>query len=115
MNPLIPMLAITGNPTNEQLEKMLTSYKTVGVDAVMVYPRSGLEIEYMSEGWRDLVAFVIDTAKRLDMHIWLYDEFNWPSGSCKNREYDSRTRYVYIAFIYAFHFIITIYLELTYW
>ncbi len=84
MNPLIPMLAITGNPTNEQLEKMLTTYKTVGVDTVMLYPRSGLEIGYMSEDWRRLVAFVLATAKRLQMHVWLYDEFNWPSGSCKN-------------------------------
>lgn len=84
MNPLIPMLAITGNPTNEQLEKMLTTYKTVGVDTVMLYPRSGLEVEYMSKDWRALVAFVLETAKRLDMHVWLYDEFNWPSGSCKN-------------------------------
>ncbi len=84
MNPLIPMLAITGNPTNEQLEKMLTSYKAVGIDAVMLYPRSGLEVEYMSEEWRRLVEFVLETAKALRMHIWLYDEFNWPSGSCKN-------------------------------
>lgn len=84
MNPLIPMLAITGNPTNEQLEKMLTAYKAVGIDAVMLYPRSGLEVEYMSDAWRELVGFVLETAENLDMHIWLYDEFNWPSGSCKN-------------------------------
>ena len=49
MNPLIPMLAITGAPTNERLEKMLLSYKMVGIDTVMLYPRAGLEIEYMSE------------------------------------------------------------------
>lgn len=84
MNPLIPMLAITGNPKIESITKMLESYKEVGVDAVLLYPRSGLEIEYMSEDWRQFCEAVICVAKELDMKIWLYDEFNWPSGSCKN-------------------------------
>ncbi len=84
MNPFIPMLALTGRPTTEKIEKMLTTYKNVGIDAVLLYPRSGLEIEYMSEEFRDLIGFAVETAKRLSMHIWLYDEFNWPSGSCKN-------------------------------
>lgn len=84
MNSLIPMLAITGNPTNEQLTEMLARYKAVGIDAVMLYPRSGLEVEYMSDAWRVLVADTLKAAKELHMRIWLYDEFNWPSGSCKN-------------------------------
>ena len=78
------MLALTGRPTKEKIEKMLTSYKNVGIDAVLLYPRSGLEIEYMSDEFRDFIGFAIETAKRLSMHVWLYDEFNWPSGSCKN-------------------------------
>lgn len=84
MNPFIPMLALTGRPTEEKIEKMLTTYKKVGIDAVLLYPRSGLEIEYMSAEFRDMIGFAIETAKRLGMYIWLYDEFNWPSGSCKN-------------------------------
>lgn len=88
MNPLIPMLAITGNPTNEQLDKMLLAYKTVGIDSVMIYPRAGLEIEYMSDAWFDLVEHILNIAKSNDMYIWLYDEFNWPSGSCNNTVID---------------------------
>ncbi len=84
MNPFIPMLALTGKPTEQQIEKMLKTYKSVGIDAVLLYPRSGLEIEYMSEEFRALIEFAIQTAERLSMYIWLYDEFNWPSGSCKN-------------------------------
>lgn len=84
MNPLIPMLAITGAPTNERLEKMLLSYKMVGIDTVMLYPRAGLEIEYMSDAWLDLVEHILLFSKENGMRIWLYDEFNWPSGSCKN-------------------------------
>jgi hypothetical protein len=40
-------------------------------------------------------------AQRLDMSIWLYDEYNWPSGSCKGRvpaenpDFESRQYAVY--------------------
>jgi hypothetical protein len=40
-------------------------------------------------------------ARRLDMSIWLYDEYNWPSGSCKGRvpaenpDFESRHYAVY--------------------
>lgn len=85
MNPLIPMLAISGNPTNRQISKMLTGFHEAGIDSVMIYPRTGLGVPYMSEEWRALCGQIIDLAKQLSMHIWLYDELNWPSGSCGNQ------------------------------
>ena len=84
MNPIIPMLAITGNPKIENIRTMLEQYKNVGVDAVMLYPRSGLEIQYMSEEWRVFCKKCLEVIEELQMKVWLYDEFNWPSGSCKN-------------------------------
>lgn len=84
MNPLIPMLALTGNPTNRQIHEMLAAYKAVGIDSVMVYPRSGLGVPYMSDAWRSLCTVLLDQLAALGMHMWLYDEFNWPSGSCNN-------------------------------
>ena len=84
MNPIIPMLAVTGRPTIEKIRHMLEQYKRVGVDSVLLYPRSGLEIEYMSNEWRDFCSHVLEIVSELQMKVWLYDEFNWPSGSCKN-------------------------------
>lgn len=99
INPLIPMLAITGKPVCRKMRQMLEAYKKVGIDAVMLYPRSGLEIEYMSEEWRRFCEEVICVAKELDMKIWLYDEFNWPSGSCKNMVAKEDISYVAKRFI----------------
>ena len=84
MNSLIPMLAVTGRLDQEKIHKMLQSYHENGIHAFMIYPRSGLEVEYMSEEWLDICRIIIDTAKELSMSVWLYDEFNWPSGSCRN-------------------------------
>ena len=81
-NPLIPMGAITGNPTKDEIEHALLSYVKKGIQQFMIYPRSGCEIEYMSERWIEVCGYIIEIAAREDIDIWLYDEFDFPSGSC---------------------------------
>ena len=83
--PLIPMGAITGKPDEQAVKETLEAYKAVGVDQYLIYPRSGLEYEYMGEEWLQVCEWICKHAKRLDMAVWLYDEYNWPSGSCKGR------------------------------
>lgn len=83
--PLIPMGAVTGKPDEQTVRETLEAYKSVGIDQYLVYPRSGLELEYMGDGWLQVCEWFCKHAKRLDMKIWLYDEYNWPSGSCKGR------------------------------
>ncbi len=83
--PLIPMGAITGKPDEQTVKETLEAYKAVGVDQYLIYARSGLEYDYMGEEWLQMCEWFCEQAKRLDMSIWLYDEYNWPSGSCKGR------------------------------
>ena len=82
MRNVIPMFALTGRPTKKQLEAEIAEFKKVGIGAVMLYPRSGCLVPYMSEEWFDLIESAIDVCEQADMKIWLYDEFNWPSGGC---------------------------------
>ena len=85
MCPLITMSAVTGNPNATDIYEYMFSLKTNGIDEVLLYPRSGCEIEYLSDNWFDTVSNFIDTAIDLDMKIWLYDDFNWPSGDAGGR------------------------------
>ena len=100
-SPLIPMGAITGKPDEQTVKKTLEAYKAVGVDQYLIYPRSGLEYEYMGDEWLQTCEWICKHAKRLDMSVWLYDEYNWPSGSCKGRvpsessDFESRQYAVY--------------------
>ena len=96
--PLIPMGAITGRPDENTVRETLEAYKSVGIDQYLIYPRSGLETEYMSEEWLQLCEWFCKHAQRLNMKIWLYDEYNWPSGSCKGRVPKERPGYVYREF-----------------
>ena len=76
------MIAVTGRPEPEQITHFLCSLNAVGIEQFLIYPRSGCEVAYMSEEWFAVIAAFIQSAEALDMQIWLYDDFNWPSGHC---------------------------------
>ncbi|MBQ6106582.1 MAG: hypothetical protein IJK97_00100, partial [Thermoguttaceae bacterium] len=94
-SPLIPMGAITGRPTEADVVRTLEAYKAVGIDQFLIYARSGLEYEYMGEEWLQMTEQFCRHAKRLGMKIWLYDEYNWPSGSCKGKVRDASPDFQY--------------------
>lgn len=83
VSPIIEMTAITGSPGREAVIELLSAYHDIGIDQMLIYPRSGLEIEYMSPQWFRLCRDCIETADSLGMKVWLYDEYNWPSGNCR--------------------------------
>ena len=79
-SPLITMSALVGKPTDKDIFNYLNGLKQNGIDEVMIYPRSGCLIEYLSEEWFSAIRNFIKSAEALNMSIWLYDDFNWPSG-----------------------------------
>ncbi|MCX6252866.1 MAG: glycosyl hydrolase, partial [Bacteroidia bacterium] len=44
------------------------------------HPRPGLVTEYLSKDWNELFQFTVQTAKKLGMLVWIYDENSYPSG-----------------------------------
>ena len=87
-NPLIVMSAVTGKPNKEQIFQYLNMLKSNGITQAMLYPRSGCELEYLSVEWFETISDFIESAEELDMKIWLYDEFNYPSGNANGRVTD---------------------------
>jgi len=79
------MSALVGKPTDKDIFNYLNDLKQNGIDQVMIYPRSGCLIEYLSEEWFCAIESFIKSAEALDMSIWLYDDFNWPSGDACGR------------------------------
>ena len=84
-NPLIPMMAITGDLSRQQIAVILQRYLDKGITQFLMYPRDGCDVPYMSERWLTICRDFIETAASLGMEVWLYDEFNWPSGTCFGR------------------------------
>ena len=93
-------VAVTGAPTTADVERKLDALAASGVDSFMFYPTSGLRMEYLgAEFFRCARDFAAGAAKR-GMKMWLYDEYNWPSGSCRGRvpSENSRWRYSEVSF-----------------
>ena len=58
----------------------LEEMKAKGIAGVVIHPRTGMEIEYLSDTFWERLRFICETLRRLGMQGWLYDEYNWPSG-----------------------------------
>jgi hypothetical protein len=85
-NPLIPMGAVTGRPSREKIHAFLRAFREAGFTQFLIYPRSGCELEYMSAEWFDTCGIILDECREQGFSsVWLYDEFNWPSGQCGGR------------------------------
>jgi len=80
----------TGKET-AQLEKMADA----GVKELIVCARQGLPKGlYLSEGWFDHFGHILNEAKRLGMGVWIYDDFNWPSGTMGGKLTQNGSPYV---------------------
>lgn len=66
--------------TERQIEEQMADFKAHGIGGVFVHPRPGLITPYLSEEWLSLFKHAVETAKKLDMKVWIYDENSYPSG-----------------------------------
>lgn len=70
---------------NDQVEKgevrrQIAAMKDGGAKGFFLHPRQGLKLPYMSNHFLDTVKSAVEAAKDLDMEMWLYDEYPYPSG-----------------------------------
>ncbi len=80
-----PFWFLNDDLNEEGLRAALEEMKSKGVAGVVIHPRTGMEIEYLSEVFWERLRFICETLKRLRMQGWLYDEYNWPSGPAGGR------------------------------
>ncbi|NUQ62663.1 MAG: hypothetical protein HUU20_09250 [Pirellulales bacterium] len=68
---------------NAEIARQMAEFRRQGVFGFVIHGRIGLpqEIPYMGDRWLDHVRFAVDEAARTGMHVCLYDEGMYPSGS----------------------------------
>ena len=93
-------VAVTGAPTTADVERKLDALAAAGVDSFMFYPTSGMRMEYLGDEFFRCARDFAAGAERRGMKMWLYDEYNWPSGSCRGRvpSENERWRYAEVSF-----------------
>lgn len=85
MNPVIPMSVLSGAPSREDIKEYLDSVKSVGIEQIMLYPRKGCEIEYMSAHWEQTIGELLEELDARNMRVWLNDDFYFPSGNADRK------------------------------
>ena len=68
---------ITEDGITFQMEK----FREQGITNFYIHPACGFAIEYLSDRFMELIQHVVREAKRLGMYYWIYDEYEYPSGS----------------------------------
>jgi len=82
VNPLIPMGAITSPMSADEIEAMLDRYASVGIQQFLFYARGGCTVPFMSGEWLDICENIVRGCEKRGISVWLYDEYDCPSGTC---------------------------------
>ncbi len=84
-NSPIPFWWWNGVQEEHQLTAQLEEIAEAGLRGVVIHPRYGNQIDYLSELWMDHFRHACREAKRLGLEVWLYDDESYPSGSAARR------------------------------
>jgi len=77
----VPFWFLNGPVEEWHVVRELDMMAEKGVGDVIVHPRYGLRVDYLSEGWFQIFGWCVREAKKHGMRLWIYDEMNWPSGT----------------------------------
>ncbi|MEJ2705689.1 MAG: hypothetical protein P8Z79_24900, partial [Sedimentisphaerales bacterium] len=90
----VPFWFWNGPLDPNQLRAQLKEMRDKGIYAAMPHPRFGMDRrQYLEEPFWHAMGAAIEQAHKLGMRIWLYDEYNWPSGGAGGRVTDRHPEY----------------------
>ncbi|MBQ8095351.1 MAG: hypothetical protein IJ242_17495 [Clostridia bacterium] len=80
---IMPFWFLNGDLDHAEIRRQILDFKAHGVLGFVLHPRIGLpdRIGYLSDTFFDYLRTAVETARENDMHIILYDEGMYPSGS----------------------------------
>ena len=67
--------------TEQEMIFQLEVIKKSGINEFYIHPMNGFRGDYLDSSYFDMIRYMVKAAARLDMSYWIYDEYNWPSGS----------------------------------
>ncbi|MBQ8754796.1 MAG: hypothetical protein IJZ19_07165 [Lentisphaeria bacterium] len=77
----LPFWAWNGKLCEEELRRQIRIFREMGYGGFFMHSRTGLNTDYLSSEWFDMVRVCIDEAKKQGIEAWLYDEDRYASGS----------------------------------
>lgn len=78
----VPWLAWTGALDWPTLESQLTDMRRQGITEFFLFPIYGMELAYLGQAYWERVEQTLEFCRTHGMKCWIYDDYNWPSGTC---------------------------------
>ncbi|MFA7183974.1 MAG: hypothetical protein WC082_03725 [Victivallales bacterium] len=78
----IPWWSWSGEMDYGEMEKQLEEMKAKGINEFFIFAIYGLDIPYMGKEWWERVEWTLKKCEKMGMKVWIYDDYNWPSGTC---------------------------------
>ena len=64
----------------EEIVRQLDEMKRQHVLEPALMPGAGLLVPYLSPAYFEAYRFALKEVRRRGMRLWIYDDYNWPSG-----------------------------------
>ncbi len=80
---IMPFWFVNGRMDYDEMLFQLKEYKAKGIPGIYLHARFGTleNTGYLTDGWFNRLRFAVEKARELGLQIWVYDEYNWPSGT----------------------------------
>ncbi len=80
---IMPFWFVNGAMDYDEMEYQLKEYRAKGIPGIYIHARFGTldNTGYLTEDWFDRLRFAVQKAREIGLQIWVYDEYNWPSGT----------------------------------
>ncbi len=80
---IMPFWFWNGEMDYAEMEYQLREYYAKGIPGLYIHARFGIRdaMPYLGDAWFDRVRFTIEKAQEIGLQVWVYDEYNWPSGT----------------------------------
>lgn len=80
-----PFWAWTSDLTPEKIDRDLRRFLKMEIHELVIMPLYGLKPRYLGPEYLRLYAYTCRRCRQWGLKIWIYDEFNWPSGTCAGK------------------------------
>jgi len=80
---IMPFWFWNGKMSYEEMEYQLKEFYDKGIPGIFIHARFGIKdgTGYLTDDWFERVKFTVEKAQEIGLQVWVYDEYNWPSGT----------------------------------
>lgn len=76
-----------------EMRRQVEELKGAGFRGIFMHPRPGITVPYLADEWWEIIDFLIETCRELELEAWIYDENFWPSGGAGGKTVNDKPEF----------------------